>query len=117
MTAPESHGGALLHAGLAQRRIRAQGRHGLPLHVRAHQGAVGVVVLQERDHRRRDRDELQRRDVHVLDLGRLDDRVPVLVPHLHLRLDERVVVVQHDVGRRDLVAGARRRRAASRGRR
>src|SRR5699024_10379495 len=41
-------------------------RHGLPLHVRTHQGAVGVVVLQERDHRGRHGDHLTCRDVHVV---------------------------------------------------
>ena len=34
---------------------RDQQRHGLPLHVRAHQRAVRVVVLEERDQRGRDR--------------------------------------------------------------
>jgi hypothetical protein len=37
-------------------------RHRLTLHVRAHQGAVRVVVLEERDQRRRDADDLLRRD-------------------------------------------------------
>ena len=45
-------------------------RHGLLLHVGAHQGTVGVVVLEERDERRADRDDLLRRDVHELDLCR-----------------------------------------------
>jgi hypothetical protein len=45
----------------------AQQRHGLTLHVRAHQRAVGVVVLEERDQRRGDRDELLRRHVHQVD--------------------------------------------------
>ncbi len=42
-------------------------RHGLALHVGAHQRAVGVIVLQERDQRRGDLDYLLRRHVHVLD--------------------------------------------------
>ena len=60
--------GAVLEAGADERRLRDHQRHGLPLHVRAHQRAVRVVVLEERDHRRRDRDDLRRRDVHELDL-------------------------------------------------
>ena len=48
----------------------AQQRHGLALHVRTHEGAVRVVVLEERDERGRDRHHLARRDVHVVDLGR-----------------------------------------------
>ncbi len=45
-------------------------RHCLALHVRAHQRAVGVVVLEERDHRRRDGPDLRRGDVHEVDLLR-----------------------------------------------
>ena len=47
-----------------------QRRHGLALHVRAHQCAVSVIVLQERYQRRSHRNDLLRRDVHVLDLVR-----------------------------------------------
>ena len=43
-------------------------RHGLALHVRAHQRAVGVVVLEERDQRGRHRHDLLGGDVHVVDL-------------------------------------------------
>ena len=60
--------GPQLHAGADQRRLAAQQRNGLALHVGAHQRTVGVVVLEERDHRRRDRHHLARRDVHVVDL-------------------------------------------------
>ena len=38
------------------------------MHVRSHQGAVGVVVLEERNQAGRHRDELLRADVDVLDL-------------------------------------------------
>src|SRR6202008_1486060 len=37
------------HAGADERRLGAHQRPGLTLHVRTHQRAVGVVVLQERD--------------------------------------------------------------------
>src|SRR5699024_4026511 len=57
------------HAGTHQRRLGPQQRHGLPLHVRTHQGALGVVVLQERDHRGGHGDHLAGRDVHVVHLG------------------------------------------------
>ena len=46
--------GLVLHAGADDRRFGADQGHGLPLHVRTHQGAVRVVVFQERDHGRRD---------------------------------------------------------------
>nr|AHE14888.1 hypothetical protein asmbl_9 [uncultured bacterium] len=64
------HGRTQLHAGADQRGLAAQQRHRLTLHVRAHERAVGVVVLEERDHRRRDRGHLPRRDVHVVDVLR-----------------------------------------------
>ena len=54
---------------------RADERHGLALHVRAHERAVRVVVLEERNERRGDRHHLVRRDVHQLDLlGRRPSR-------------------------------------------
>ena len=62
-------GRAVLEPGADERRLRDHQRHGLLLHVRAHQRAVCVVVLEERDQRRRDRDDLRRRDVHVVDIG------------------------------------------------
>ena len=69
-------------------------RHRLALHVRAHQRAVGVVVLEERDHRGRDRDHLARRDVHVVDLrGRDEVDLAALTADEHAVLGEVVVVV------------------------
>ena len=61
--------GAVLHAGADERRLGTDQRHGLTLHVGAHQRAVGVVVLEERDQRGRDRHHLARRDVHVVDVA------------------------------------------------
>ena len=61
---------AALDAGAHVGRLGDDERHGLLLHVRAHERAVGVVVLDERDERRRDRDDLLRANVHQLDLGR-----------------------------------------------
>ena len=61
IAAPESRGNGRFHAGADQRRVRLDQRHGLTLHVRAHQRAVGVVVFQERDQRGGDRHELLRR--------------------------------------------------------
>ena len=68
-------GGAALHAGADQRRVGDEQRHGLALHVRAHQRAVGVVVLEERDHRRGDRPDLLGRDVDEVDVLRRDGHV------------------------------------------
>ena len=63
-------GGAGLDAGADVGRLGPHQRHGLALHVGAHEGAVGVVVLEERDERGGHRDDLLRRDVHELDLVR-----------------------------------------------
>jgi hypothetical protein len=73
-----------LHAGADQRGRGAQAGDGLALHVRAHEGAVGVVVLEERDERGGDRDQLARRDVHQGDLGGGDERELLVVAARHL---------------------------------
>ena len=65
---PESTRDARLHAGADERRLGADQRHGLALHVRAHERAVRVVVLEERNQRRGHRHHLVRRHVHQLDL-------------------------------------------------
>ena len=56
------------HAGADERRFGADKRHGLTLHVRAHERAVRVVVFQERNERRCNRHQLLRADVHEGDL-------------------------------------------------
>src|SRR6478672_10671963 len=86
-------GGALLHPGADDRRLRLEERHGLALHVRAHEGPVRVVVLEERDERRRDRDDLGRVDVHVVDLRCIDlDGHAVAGAAEHRRHELRVLV-------------------------
>ena len=78
--------GTELHAGADQRRVAADQRHGLALHVRAHEGAVGVVVLEERDQGGRDRHHLARRDVHVVDVvGRDEVDLAVALADQHAR--------------------------------
>ena len=89
-----------LHPRRHARRVGAEQRHGLPLHVAAHQGAVGVVVLQERDQRGTDRNGLLRRDVDVLDRvaarrGQIALHAGELQPLVH------VAVAAHDVRRRE----------------
>ena len=72
-----------LDAGADQRLLGPQARDRLALHVGAHQRAVRVVVLEERDQRRGHRHDLARRDVHVLDLvgGRQHEFVAVAAAH------------------------------------
>ena len=88
----------VLHAGADKRRARAQQRHRLALHVRSHQRAVRVVVLEERDERGGDRDELLRRDVDELDgVARRQDEVAGLA-RVDAFLDQVAVVVDLGVG-------------------
>ncbi|VTR57916.1 Uncharacterised protein [Actinobacillus pleuropneumoniae] len=56
----------MLHPGSDERSLRNKKRNSLPLHVRSHQRAVGVIVLEERNERRRYRHDLLRRYVHVV---------------------------------------------------
>src|SRR3954447_22467889 len=94
--------GAVLHARADQRRLRLDQRHRLALHVRAHQGAVGVVVLEERDHRGRDRGHLTRRDVHVVDvLGSEVVDLTALGADQDPLLGEAALRVERAVGLRD----------------
>ena len=95
-------GGAVLDARADDRRLRLEQRHRLPHHVRAHQRAVGVVVLEERDHRGGDADDLLRADVHVVDdVDRLLQEL-VLPADEHPVLGEAVVLIERGVGLRDV---------------
>src|SRR3984885_7343769 len=58
--------GHAFHPGTHQRRFRHQQRNRLALHVGAHQGAVGIVMLQERHQGSRNRDQLLGADVDVI---------------------------------------------------
>ena len=69
------------HAGADERRLGDEQRHALALHVRAHQRAVRVIVLEERDQAGGHGDELLRRDVHVVDLRRLDFEEVAAITH------------------------------------
>ena len=86
------------HAGADQRRLRPQQRHGLALHVGAHQRAVGVVVLEERHERRGHRHQLLGRHVDELDLvGRRHHEVAALAAGDQL-VDDAVAAVDRRVG-------------------
>jgi hypothetical protein len=61
---------ALLQTRRDIRAFHPQKRHRLPHHVRTHQGTVGIVMLQERDHPCRNTDDLLRRNIHVVDFRR-----------------------------------------------
>ena len=65
-------GEAALEAGAHEGRLGLEQRHALALHVRAHERAVGVVMLEEGDETGGDGDDLLGRDVHQVDLVRSD---------------------------------------------
>ncbi len=90
-----------LHAGADERRVRADQRHGLALHVGAHQRAVGIVVLEERDQGRGDGDELLRRDVDRRHILGLDQAEITLLPDRNEILREAPVGVHRRVRLRD----------------
>ena len=90
----------MLQAGGDQRRLGDQQRHGLALHVRAHQRAVGVVVFEEGDQSGRDADHLRRRHVDVLHLG-AGNQLEVAVVAGDDRVADQPAVLNHGVGRGD----------------
>ena len=57
-----------LHAGANERGLGMNQWNGLTLHVRTHEGAVCVIVFEERNERGSNRHNLLRGDVHVLDV-------------------------------------------------
>jgi hypothetical protein len=84
----------LFESRARQRGVGEQKRNCLPLHIRAHQGPVGVVVFEERDERRRDRHELIRRHIHEIDLVWRQQRVVIPPPTQHEVLDEAAVRIE-----------------------
>ena len=96
--------GDAFHAGADQRSFSADQRHGLALHVGTHQGAVRVVVLEERNQARGDGDELLRRNVDVVHFVALfQDEVSGLAAVDEFGGDAAALVERH-VGLRDDVA-------------
>ena len=78
--------------------LGAQQRHSLLLHVGAHQGAVGVVVLQEGNHGRGHGDDHPGGDVHVVRLGSGHFHELVPVTAVDLAVDEMALFIQGLVG-------------------
>jgi len=76
-------GHRLLEPRTHQRRLREEQGYRLPLHVRAHEGTVRVVVLEERDQGRGDRDELLGSHVHEVDPRRRQQWVVVALAAQH----------------------------------
>ena len=91
----------LLQAGTDEGCPWIEERHRLTLHVRAHERAVRVIVLEERNQCRSDRDELFRRDIHVVHAIARHERHVALLAAEHQVVGERAVVVELRVGLRD----------------
>jgi len=82
-----------LEAGHDDRGLGGEERDRLALHVRTHQGPVGVVVLEERDQPRRHAHELLGRDVDELDLPGGDMDELAALPGRDQLLDQAVTLV------------------------
>ena len=65
----------MLHTGSDIWDGRTEERQGLTLHVRAHESTGRVVVVEEGDASRGDRNDLLRRDVDEIDEGTVDGEV------------------------------------------
>ena len=97
MTALGIAGDFAFHAGADERRFGDEERHALALHVRTHQRAVRIVVLKERDEAGGHGDELLRRDVHVVDLRRLDFEEVAAITHGYLVIQEFAFLVDRRI--------------------
>ena len=117
MAAPEVARHHRFHAGADERRVGAHQRHRLALHVGAHQSAVGVVILEERNERGRDRDELLRRHVDEIDLLARHGQHVAMMARDHQLLGELAVLGQRHVGLGDVMLALLDRRQIDRPRR
>src|SRR6185437_14678829 len=90
-----------LHSGADERHLGTQGRHRLALHVRAHERAVRVVMLEERDERGRHGHDLLRAHVHVVDAIARHQSEFVLIPAGHQLVQQLAVRAEHRVRLRD----------------
>ena len=93
----------MLDAGCDDRRFRDHQRHGLTLHVCAHQRAVRVVVLEERDERGRDGGHHVGGHVDIVDKLALDRDDLISVTAGDTGVDELAFLVQRLCGLRDVV--------------
>ena len=97
-------GDSFFHARANERRFGLDQRHRLALHVRAHQGAVGIVVFKERNKRRRNRHDLLRRDVHQFDVFRTGYFVFAATPNRDEFIGKLALAVDRGIRLRDAVA-------------
>src|SRR6185369_8979608 len=94
-------GSHAFHTGADDRRLRTEKRHGLTLHVRAHECAVSVIVLEERYQRGSDRYELLRANVDVVDLIAVDENEVTRLTRIDQLTDEFSLLIELGVSLRD----------------
>ena len=94
----------LLYASAYDRSLSADERHSLSHHVRAHEGTVGVVMLEEWDKSGCDRCNLLRSDIHVVNLCWWHYRVVGILAALHDLADEVAVVSERRISLSDNLA-------------
>ena len=91
------------HTGADSRSLGCEQRHCLPLHVRAHQGTVGIVVLKERDEGRRDRKDHLRRDIHIVKQTALPGLSHILIAAGYIFVQEMSLRIERLGSLRDVV--------------
>ena len=109
LAAADDHGSRIasrdaFHAGAHQRSFTADQRHGLALHVGTHQGAVGVVIFEERYQARGNGHELFGRNVDVIDLFTLLQHEVAGLAAIDQFGGDLAAIVQRNVGLSDDVA-------------
>src|SRR5439155_21468992 len=77
--------------------VRIQERNSLPLHVRSHERAIGIVVLEERNQRRGDRYELLGSNIHVVNALGCNEWNVTTLPAEHQLVDESAVFIQASI--------------------
>src|SRR5208282_1932735 len=90
--------GNAFHARAHNRSLSPQQRHRLTLHVRAHQRAVGVVVLQEGHQRSSYRNQLLRTDVHVVHFVAVNEHEVARLARVDQFSGDAALFIQLDVG-------------------
>ncbi len=88
----------VLHARTNERSLRAQERNSLTLHVRTHQGTVRIIVFEEWNHRRSNREDLTRADVHVVNRFACMQACLFVVACRNTLVDKPLIIVERLVG-------------------
>ena len=76
--------GFFFHTGSYQRSLRSQTWHRLFLHVRTHQGAVGIIVIQKRNHRGGHGESLVGSHVHIIHIHTFNHSWVTVYTHFYI---------------------------------